>query len=164
MRRLSAFALVLAASVSLVAGADAAPTLSPTGEADFPERSFVLTLPPGTEARAGQVRVSENRAPVDDLKVTPVDAAQRKRLGIVLALDTSRSMSGAPVAEAFAAARAFAQERNETQPLGLVTFDSQTTVAMPLTTDPFVIQESLAQPPQTRPRLISTTRDSRRSM
>lgn len=151
MRRCAAIGLVLAAAAVAGPAAHAAPSLSPTGEADFPKRSFVLTLPSGTQARAGQVQVTENGAPVDDLKVAPVDASQRKRLGIVLAIDTSRSMSGAPVSEAFAAARAFALERNEEQPLGLVTFDSETTLAMPLTVDPFVIQQRLAQPPETRP-------------
>lgn len=152
MRRLVAIALALAATAAFGPAAIAAPTLSQTGEADFPKRSFVLTLPAGTQARASHVSVTENGAPVDDLNVTPVDASRRKRLGIVLALDTSRSMSGAPVSQAFSAARAFAQERNEDQPLGLVTFDERATVAMPLTVDPFVIQEALAEPPATLPK------------
>ena len=149
--RLLPIALVVAATAAFAPAASSAPSLSPTGEATFPDRSFVLTLPGGTEARAGQISVTENGAPVSGLKVAPVDAAQRKRLGIVLVLDTSRSMRGEPVAQAFAAARAFAAERNESQPIGLVTFNSESTVSMPLTTEPFAIQEGLARPPETRP-------------
>ena len=151
MRRLLATSLIVAAAAALTPAASAEPTLSTRGDAQFPERSFVLTLPAGTQARAGQVEVTENGAPVNGLRVEAVNAAERARLGIVLALDTSRSMRGEPVAEAFEAARTFASQRNEDQPLGLVTFDSETSVAMPLTVDPFVIQESLAEPPQTRP-------------
>jgi len=150
MKKLVSTALALAATAALAPLANAAPSLSEAGGAKFPERSFVLTLPAGAEARASQISVSENGGPVRGLDVEAADAARRSRLGVVLVLDTSNSMRGEPINQAFAAAREFARERNERQPLSLVTFNSQADVAMPLTTDPFVIQESLATPPETR--------------
>ena len=151
MRRLVSAALVVAVAAALAPVAAAAPKLTPSGDASFPERSFVLTLPGETQARAGQISVTEDGSPVTGLDVEPVGAAQRARLGVILALDTSDSMRGEPVVRAFEAARAFAAERNENQPLGLVTFNSEATLAMPLTVDAFEIQEGLARPPETRP-------------
>jgi tight adherence protein B len=150
VKKLVSTALALAATAALAPLANAAPSLSEAGNATFPERSFVLTLPAGAEARASQISVSENGGPVRGLDVEAADAARRSRLGVVLVLDTSNSMRGEPLDQAFAAAREFATERNERQPLSVVTFNSQADVAMPLTTDPFVIQESLANPPETR--------------
>ena len=147
MRRVLVTALVAATAATCAPIAIAAPSLTETGEARFPERSFVLTLPGDAQARAGQVSVTENGGAVTGLKVEPVDAATRARLGIVLVVDTSRSMRGEPVVQAFEAAQAFARERNERQPLGLVTFNSDTTVALPLTTEAFAIQEGLASAP-----------------
>ena len=150
MKKLISAALALAAIAALAPLAVAAPSLTPAGDATFPQRSFILTLPAGTEARASQINVSENGGPVRGLDVEAADAAQRSRLGVVLVVDASNSMRGEPLNQAFAAAREFATERNESQPLSLVTFNSETDVAMPLTTDAFVIQESLDKPPATR--------------
>ena len=150
MKKLVSTAVALAATAALAPLANAAPSLSEAADAKFPERSFVLTLPAGAEVRANQISVTENGGPVRGLDVEAADAARRSRLGVVLVLDTSNSMRGEPLNEAFAAAREFARRRNERQPLSLVTFNSQADVAMPLTTDAFVIQESLATPPETR--------------
>jgi tight adherence protein B len=151
MKKLLSTALALAAAAALAPLANAAPSLTPAGgNAKFPERAFVLTLPAGAEARASQINVTENGGPVRGLDVEAADTARRSQLGVVLVLDTSNSMRGQPLDHAFAAAREFARERNEQQRLSVVTFNSQADVAMPLTTDPFVIQESLAQPPETR--------------
>ena len=151
MRKLISTALALAATAALAPLATAAPSLTPAGDATFPERAFVLTLPAGAEARASQIDVTENGGPVRGLDVEAAGAARRSQLGVVLVLDTSNSMRGQPLDQAFAAAREFARERNEQQKLSVVTFNSQADVTMPLTTDPFVIQESLARPPETRP-------------
>ena len=148
MRRVLVTALAAAAVAACAPTAGAAPSLTATGESQFPQRSFVLTLPGNTQARAGQISVSENGGRVAGLKVEPVNAARRTRLGIVLVVDTSRSMRGQPVTQAFEAAQAFARERTESQPLGLVTFNSDIEATLPLTTDPFAIQEGLASAPE----------------
>ncbi len=68
MKRLVSTALALAATAALAPLANAAPSLS-EADAKFPERSFVLTLPAGAEARASQISVSENGGPVRGLDV-----------------------------------------------------------------------------------------------
>src|SRR5262245_45615468 len=104
------------AMVMATAPANAAVSLSPTGEARFPERDYVLTLPEHSRLAEGQVKVSEDGKPVRGLRVAPVGADRRSKLGVVLAIDASSSMRGRAFSEAFDAARAFAHERNGRQP------------------------------------------------
>ena len=69
-------------------------SLSATGDAKFPRRSYVVTLPESTRLLPGQVTVTEDGLAVDGLRTTPVGATRRSRLGVVLAIDASRSMQG----------------------------------------------------------------------
>jgi tight adherence protein B len=137
-------AVVAALAIAPSAGATG-PDLSAAGGARFPERTFVLTLPERAQLGPGAVRVTENGGPVRGLSVEPLGFARRSRLGVVLVIDTSASMRGAPLDGALAAARAFARERNPRQPLALVTFNGRTRVAMPLTTDPYEIRSALSR-------------------
>ena len=73
---------------------------------------------------------------------------------MVLAIDTSRSMQGKPIADAILAARAFALHRNPHQPLAIVTFDNKVKVLQPFTTDPSKIGAAL----RTVPTLAQGTR------
>ena len=146
--KLIGIGLALLSASALVPAATAAaesPSLSRAGHAQFPDRSYVLTLPEQTRLDRGDVTVTENGGPVRDLRVAPVGAA-RSRLGVVMAVDTSASMHGAPQEGAFAAARAFSRARNSRQPLALVTFGSRSRVDIPFTTDPFTIRRALARP------------------
>ena len=68
----------------------------------------------------------------------------------MLVIDASNSMRGAPIADAMAAARVFADQRSPDQPLGVVTFNSRTETLLPLTTDAERIEEALAADPQLR--------------
>src|ERR687888_531920 len=54
-------------------------------------------------------------------------------------------MRGAPIRGAFAAASAFAKERNPRQPFALVTFSSQTKVRTPFTDDPYEIRAGVGR-------------------
>jgi tight adherence protein B len=147
MRR-AALALVVGAAV--LAGsagqASAAITLSPTGDAKFPRRAFVVTLPESSRLAPGQVSVTENGAPVHGLRAAPVGAARRARLGVVLAIDASSSMKGPAFESAVEAARAFASERNPEQPLALVTFGTGSRILQPFTTLDAEIQRALDDP------------------
>jgi len=129
------------------AGVHGGPTLSPAGGPGFPERSFVLTLPQRLELTGGAVRVTENGRPVPRFGLAPVGAKRRARLGVVLAIDASGSMRGQPIAGAFAAGRAFARQRNEDQPLGVITFNGTSRTALSFTTDPVTIRRALSRPP-----------------
>src|SRR4029077_9075358 len=63
------------------------------------------------------------------------------------AIDAGPSMKGAPLAQAMAAARALAAQRTGMQELGVVTFDRNATVTLPLTSDPQAIARALAHAP-----------------
>ena len=136
-------AIVLAVAT---APADAAVSLSATGDARFPEREYVLTLPEHSRLTDGQVQVSENAKPVRGLRVAPVGADRRAKLGVVLAIDASSSMRGRAFEEAFDAARAFARERNGRQPFALVTFGSGSRLALPFTNDEGQIHDAMHNP------------------
>jgi tight adherence protein B len=147
MRRASLALVVGAAVLAGSAGqASAAITLSPTGDAKFPRRAFVVTLPESSRLAPGQVSVTENGAPVHGLRTAPVGAARRARLGVVLAIDASSSMKGAAFESAVEAARAFASERNPEQPLALVTFGTGSRILQPFTTLDAEIQRALEDP------------------
>ncbi len=79
--------------------------------ADVPRPAYVLSLPPRHQgACPSTIAVVENGQPVDGLRSSlPGDAAAAS--GIVLAIDASESMKGAPIVQAMAAARAFAAQR-----------------------------------------------------
>jgi tight adherence protein B len=145
--------LVAAAALALLAPASAAAAelkLTPVGHPRFPDRSYVLTLPSGRSVEPGRVHVTENGGPVQAPSVSPATAAGGD-FGVVLVIDTSKSMTGRPIHDAFAAARALAKRRQSDQPLGVVTFNSRTSVLLPLTTDSAAIERALAQPPPLRP-------------
>ena len=135
------------AALALPAAAQGAgsPTLTPAAGAKFPERSFVLTLPERARLDRSAVVVTENGSPVRKVRVAPVGAGRKARVGVVLALDTSSSMRGRPLAEAYRAARAFARARDERQPLGLVEFNTASDLRMDFTTDRSAIRRTLAR-------------------
>jgi Flp pilus assembly protein TadB len=145
--------LVVAAALAVFTPASAAAAelrLTPVGHPRFPDRSYVLTLPAGQSVKPRQVHVTENGGPVSAPSVSAATAAPSD-FGIVLVLDTSKSMTGRPIHDAFAAARALAKRRQADQPLGVVTFNSSTHVLLPLTTDAAAIDRALAEPPRLRP-------------
>src|SRR6266540_4168714 len=127
MKRLVLAALPLVAVAALLAAGASAqgqPTLLEIGGAHFPDRSYVLTLPPGTVVSPDQ-------------------------LGVVLAIDTSKSMQGAALDGAMSAARAFAAQRKPNQRLGVILFDREIRTLLPLTTNQASIDAALATSPAT---------------
>jgi tight adherence protein B len=135
--------------VPAVAGADGGLELTPVGKPRFPDRTYALTLPAGSSVDPQQIRVEENGKAVAGGSVSPASRAAEK-LGVVLVIDASRSMTGQPIEDAMAAARAFARRRNSIQPLGVVTFNSEVATLLPLTTDRGTIERALASPPALR--------------
>jgi len=152
VRRLAASILAV---VGLCAIAPSAPAdsgglhLTAVGEPRFPDRSFVLSLPAGESASPNRVTVSENGHGVRDAAVSPASAAGAE-FGVVLVIDASNSMAGRPIADTMRAARAFAARRGKAQPLGVVTFNADTAIPLPLTTDNGEIAAALAEPPALR--------------
>jgi tight adherence protein B len=140
-------ALVAALAAAAPAAHASAGELSEARGAAFPAKTFVLTLSERRALRPGELVVRENGEDVDDLRIVPGDAAGARTLGAMLVIDTSRSMRGAPIEAAMAAARQFAARRPAQQRLGVVFFNRAATVALQPTTDAAKIADALASPP-----------------
>jgi tight adherence protein B len=123
-------------------------TLTRAGGVAFPNRQYVMSVDSATSIDAKRVQVLENGHRVASLSVLPASAASARALGVVLVIDTSGSMRGAPIAGAMAAARAFASHRNSQQQLGVVTFNGTPTVLLQPTADPNAIQSALSTAPK----------------
>jgi tight adherence protein B len=121
--------------------------LTPATSGAFPERAYLLTLPHKTALSVGQVSVTENGTPVQQLSVQPSNAVGDGHFGTVLIIDTGLTMRGSTIQSAMAAARSFAQQRDPRQPLGVVMFDNVATTALPLSTDPTAIGRVLSATP-----------------
>jgi tight adherence protein B len=148
-RAAAAVAIVAVALASAASGAanSAGLHLRPTGGTSFPDRAYVLTLPEDAFLGPGTVAVRENGKLVSGVSVVSAEAAESGDFGVVLVLDASRSMHGTPIVQAVEAARAFAAWRQPRQALGLVAFNSDAKVLLPLTTDAAAIDRALAQAP-----------------
>jgi len=140
---LAVFAAALAATAT--AATNDEPRLVEAGGAVFPYRSYVLSLPTRTRLRKASVHVTENGGPVHGLTVNPTGASEKHDAAVVMALDTSNSMRGKPIASALAAARAFASHRNPTEELATLTFNSQVHVRRPFTTNDSLIFQTLSR-------------------
>jgi tight adherence protein B len=85
--------------------------------------------------------VSENGQPVSGLNVS--DPNTGSNIGI--ALDTSRSMRGTPLAQALAAARTFTVDKSTRDQFTVLSFGDVVSAASPLTTDPTSIAAALRE-------------------
>lgn len=148
MRRATVIALLGAA----VAGCSATPALAasarltPAGDATFPKRAYVLTLPAGATTGGEKIHVVENGQPVDRLQVRSAS----DRFAVMLVIDASTSMRGTPIRAAMSAARAFVRQRPAGQAVGVVTFNDSPHVLVSPSRDSQAIDSALAQRPQLR--------------
>jgi tight adherence protein B len=144
-----ALAAALAAAAALTAAAAGAPgvQVTPTGNAAWPDRDIVVTLPSGQRIEPSRFTVLENGKPVLDPRVVPASAAGAT-FGAALVIDASNSMHGRPIRGAMIAARAFAARRNVNQRLALVTFNASNDLAMPFTGSQKKIDEGLGRTPR----------------
>ena len=154
MRRASVAAITLGvlwllAGAALAAASTGAvrPELVEAGGARFPDRAYVLTLPARQRLSARHVHVFENGTPVSGVSLVPVAEGGETDFGVVLVMDASHSMRGRAIADATAAARAFAARREANQRLAIVTFNSRSSVLLPFTADEDAITAALAAPP-----------------
>ncbi len=113
----------------------------------FPARKLVLSLPDTRSLLARDVRVTENGAPVADVRLEPASKAITRTFGVVLVLDTSASMHGTPLTAARAAEQSFAAQRNPNEALAAIEFNGTTTLVLPFTTSASKISAALAAPP-----------------
>jgi tight adherence protein B len=140
-------ALMLAAAAPAPANAADGPRLTALTSARFPERAYALTLPQERRLAAADVQVLEDGAPVASPSLVPADRLGSRGFGLVLVIDASHSMRGAPIDAAMTAARAFAGRRQADQRLGVVVFNTRAETRLPLTTDQTAIDAALAARP-----------------
>lgn len=145
-------ALLAAAAGALVLGgvAAAAPTevqVAPVTRLPFPERGYVVSVPEAVDLDAGSVSVRENGVRITGVRVDPL-AGSGLRFGVVLAIDASESMTGAPAAAAVESARTFVSHRTDTQEIGIVAFNSGISVLRAPTRDGKALRRALADPPR----------------
>jgi tight adherence protein B len=118
------------------------------GRLPFPERGYVVDLPPGTVASRSAFHVTENGKPVENVDVSALGAAGIN-YGTVLAIDTSLSMKGEPLLGALSAARSFVTHRASGQQIGLVAFDGRVRVLRGLSPDAGELTRLLSHSPGT---------------
>lgn len=149
MRRLALLVAVLGGLVIVGGGTAAADSveLSEAQGTIFPTKTFVLTLPQRRVIGARDVILRENGEQVPTVRVVPGDTSGARTFGVVLVIDTSESMHGAPMAAAMDAARQFAANRPAAQRLGVIFFSHDNRVGLPLTTDRGQIDGALAAEP-----------------
>jgi tight adherence protein B len=153
VKRLSLLAALLLA-VPLLAGTSRAAGTSASArliKSTFPVRTVVVSLPSNRHLTTRDIRVTENGQAVLDPTLVPASGAAKKTFGVVLVLDTSDSMQGGPIAAAVKAEHAFIAKRNRNEQLGVVEFNRQARVVLPLTTSGLKIGAFLASTPSLAP-------------
>ena len=147
--RLLTLALIAGIAAATASGASPATRSFRVTEAqaDFPDRAYILSLPTGRHLSANQVRVFENGAPVEDVSLVAGQTASAKGFGVVLLIDASQSMEGAPETAALAAARAFAAQREPHEQVAVLTYNVEPNVLLPFTSDEKQIDAALSKQP-----------------
>jgi tight adherence protein B len=140
-------AVALAAGTGKAAAASSGLSVVEAKGPAFPVRSYVLSLPSGRKLSVHDVRVTENGKPVAEPSLIPESQASNTAFGVVLVLDTSYSMTGAPLAAAIRAEEAFVKRLNPNEQVGAIDFNRTTNVVLPLTTSASQIAEKLAATP-----------------
>jgi tight adherence protein B len=144
-RVVATLAIVVVAAVAATP-AVAGLALTPVGRLPFPERGYVVDLTGRASVDPSSVRVRENGRVVTGVEVSPV-AAAGIHFGVVLALDASESMTGAPQTAAMDAARTFVARRNPEQEVGIVAFNGAVHVLQEPTKAGSSLDAALAAPP-----------------
>jgi tight adherence protein B len=129
------------------AAATAEVKIAPVTRLPFPERGYLLSVPEAADLDAGNVEARENGLRVTGLRVDSL-ASSGLRFGVVLALDSSESMTGAPAAAALEAARAFVSHRAPAEEVGIVAFNTSIAVLRVPTRDGGALRTALSQPPR----------------
>jgi tight adherence protein B len=111
----------------------------------------VISVPATVALNHSRVHIAENGQAVRSFALASLRHAGLGEFGIVLLIDSSQSMSGAPLRHAMQAARALAALRSGGQELAVDTFSQRPTVLVPLTSDRTMIERGLVSVPRARP-------------
>jgi tight adherence protein B len=143
---IAAALMTAAAAVQAAGAAVPAVQLTPTGKAAWPDRELVISLRSGQRIQPTRFKVLENGQPVLRPSVVPVSSLPGS-FGAMLVIDTSNSMSGAPIRGAIYAARRFAARRNVNQRLSVLVFNSSSELLLPFTSSETRIEHALSRTP-----------------
>ncbi len=149
-RRLLAvwFGLALAVAWTWPAAADQNVRIRNVELKGFPTVAVTVSVQGRAALGTGDVRVLENGVPVHVTAVRPLGPSNQG-VDVVLALDTSNSMGGAPLETAYAAARDFVTRVPSWVRVGLLTFADRPQVVQGITQDHGAVLGSLASTPPT---------------
>jgi tight adherence protein B len=100
--------------------------------------------------QAPTIRLTENGSPMTIESVETLGSSRRP-VDVVLALDVSNSMQGAPLEGAFDAARRFVTDLPPSVQVGVLTFAAEPRVLVEVTGDRNAVLEALASLPATTP-------------
>ena len=144
---IGAIAAAIALSVATAAHASSGVRLVEAKSPAFPERTYVLSLPSERRLTINDIKLTENGGPVAEASLIPASRTSKETFGAVLVLDSSYSMTGEPLKAALKAARAFVDQRNPNEQIGVIEFNHEVTETLPLTTDASKITAALQKPP-----------------
>ena len=101
--------------------------LTQIGRVRSPDRAFLLDLAPGTTVSRNRIQVRENGKRIAGFSFAPIQAVEG-RFGVVLLIDASDSMRGAPSEAALQAARTFVRRAGPNEHVGVVAFNRKASV------------------------------------
>ena len=128
---LSAMFVLASAGASSAAGAVSIRGIDVSGYPELRTTVAVQDFPAGS---VPAFQVTENGQAVPNVSVTPI-ADTQVQVDVVLAIDTSTSMEGEPLAAALSAARSFVGSLPPAAFVGVVTFAGRAVVRQPLSAD-----------------------------
>ena len=149
MRRARLFLLaVLALALTTVAvPAGAATTqdvlIRKVDTSKFPLVSLTVLVASDKPLAPGDAKLTENGTPVKDVTVRALQPNDQT-VDVVLAIDTSKSMQGPPLAAAIFAAQLFIRNAPPFVRIGVVTFDNSVQVVKPISDDRTGLDSALA--------------------
>ena len=113
----------------------------------FPTVGVTVSLPGNVSASS--IAIRENGSPVEILSVRPLVQSGRT-IDVVLAIDTSQSVAGDPLAESVAAAIGLVRAVPPNVSIGVVTFSDQARLLSPITDDRTSLIRALSSISQTQ--------------
>lgn len=138
---------LLLAPTGAAAAEPGALRLTEAAGSGFPEKTFRLDLGRDVALTPDRVTVVENGAPVEGLRLDLPGSRGGPTVGVVLLIDTSDSMEGAPIEGAMDAARTFVERLPEGVLVSAVLFDRKPRTVLEFTDDRSEMKAALAGTP-----------------
>lgn len=138
-------ALIVMAAVPWAVAADLPLSVTKVETAEYPKVSLTVALPPTmAEAKDVHFEVRENGTGIDSVVAEPV-TAEAAPARVVLLIDVSGSMAGAPLKAAQDAATRFVKALDPTASVALVVFSDAPRTLSGFTTDRAALTRAIAQ-------------------